>query len=307
MVNLFVKLYNHTYYYVFFLFLRLAYLLGLYVPKKTETFLDMDHKYTSPLKTKFLATFDNEGQKESTKNTNYNENIDSIFYDKKAFVVCVTEPDNHVEKIWKTRIIFEYTARGNIIMFYDAYKLGFSFYCDQKVVSYDILNAAAMKYVTLFRCRDFFIDETITPPEKSSPFVKLYFTEEKKEVKEANDKKMENNPFAKLRNYAKENINEKTGKYGNLSKMVTKNSDKTTDEKNEKNANEPEKMKNKFLYLGKINNFTMTQFVEKKRKVLAKFTSPLLENIKIDANVQKEQISYKTFKNFLKTSKTMVE
>jgi len=165
--------------------------------------------------------------------------------------------------------------------------------------------AAAMKYVTLFRCRDFFIDETITPPEKSSPFVKLYFTEEKKEAKEAKETKeakeakIENSPFAKFRNYAKENPNEKTGTsgtYGNVSKMVTQKDEKTTDEK------EPEKMKNKFLYLGKINNFTMTQFVEKKRKVLAKFTSPLLENIKIDANVQKEQISYKDFKKYMNTS-----
>jgi hypothetical protein len=59
------------------------------------------------------------------KNT-INENIAPIFYNKKDFNNFMMEGETHVEKIWRTRILFESTPRGNIIMFYDAYKLGFS-------------------------------------------------------------------------------------------------------------------------------------------------------------------------------------
>jgi hypothetical protein len=141
--------------------------MGLFIQDKNkkDSFLDLDSKYILPLKSKFLKTFENQ-------TILYNENIDPIFYDKKEFSICVSETNNRLENSWKTKMLFENTPRGNIIMFYDAYKLGFSFYSDQNVISYDILNAAAMKYVSIFRCRDFFIDETITPT--SSPFIKFY-------------------------------------------------------------------------------------------------------------------------------------
>ena len=67
-------------------------------------------------------------------------------------------------------------------------------------------------------------------------------------------------------------------------------------------TNEPEKMKNKFLYLGKMNNFKITQMAPKKRKVLAKFTSSLLDNLQLDSNVQRERISYSDFKKSMQKS-----
>jgi hypothetical protein len=91
-------------------------------------------------------------------------------------------------------------------------------------------------------------------------------------------------PFAKLRNYAKESKD-------------TKDTEKNTDEKEK----EKEKNKNKFVYLGKMNNFKILQTLPKKRKVLARFTSPLLEGIKTDAlNVQRERVSYSEFKKMIK-------
>ena len=51
-------------------------------------------------------------------------------------------------------------------------------------------------------------------------------------------------------------------------------------------------------------NFKITQMAPKKRKVLAKFTSPLLDNIKLDSNIQKERISYSDFK---KSMQKMIE
>ena len=46
----------------------------------------------------------------------------------------------------------------------------------------------------------------------------------------------------------------------------------------------------------KMNNFKIIQMAPKKRKVLAKFTSPLLDNIQLDSNIQRERISYSDFK-----------
>jgi hypothetical protein len=244
--------------------LRIAWNLGLYTPKKIETFLDIDHKYMNPLKTMFSKIFQSE--------INYNGKIDPIFYDKKAYNEYMQESNTELERIWRTRIVLENTPRGNVLMFYDAFKMGFSFYSDEKNISYDILNAVAMKYVSLYRCRDFFMDEAHVPKEKVSPFIKLYFTEDTKKPVPSTG----TNPFAKMR---KENPNAKI------------HQQKQPEEK------EPEKMKNKFLYLGKMGNALFIQPGPKKRKVLAKFTSPLLETIKMESGVQRETMSYKDFKN----------
>jgi len=287
----------YIYYYVVYSFFRLGFIFGLFVQdKKKDTFLDLDTKYILPLKTKFLKTFENQ-------NILYNENIDPVFYDKKEFSICVSESNNPLETTWRTKILFENTPRGNIFMFYDAYKLGFSFYSDQNVISYDILNAAAMKYVSIFRCRDFFIDESVTPT--SSPFIKLHFTDEPKKEVSKSDK----SAFVKLQNYSKEGPNKKQEPRKAKPYMLSNifSFEKQIQTQKIVETNEPEKMKNKFLYLGKINNFKITQIVPKKRKVLAKFTSSLLDNIKLDSNVQRERISYKDFKKSIQTSSQKLE
>ena len=183
--------------------------------------------------------------------------------------------DHRLEKL-KNCFVMEYTPLGNVLMFYDAFKMGFSFYSDEKTISYDILNAIAMKYVTMYRCLDFFVDEALVPKEKCSPFIKLYFTEEPKKVEE---NKSTLNPFAKMR---RENPNIK-------GHIKTK----------EKIVEVKELLKNKFLYLGKMNNSLFLQPAPKTRKILAKFTSPLLETIKLESGVQRERISYKDFKKSL--------
>lgn len=247
---------------------RIAYYLGLHTPKKVETFLQISHKYTDPLKKRFSDIFE--------MKLDFNKNIHPIFYNKKEYNEYMQEMNTDLEKEWKSRILLEYTPRGNVMMFYDAFKMGFSYYSDEKTISYDILNSVAMKYVTMYRCLDFFVDESVVPKDKISPFIKIYFTEE---PKKAEEKKLISNTFAKMR---RENPNTK----GAIKEPVEE-------------KKEPEKMKNKFLYLGKMNNSCFLQPAPKSRKVLAKFTSPLLETIKIESGVQRERISYKDFKKSL--------
>ena len=158
-------------------------------------------------------------------------------------------------------------------MFYDAYKLGFSFYFDQKVISYDILNAAAMKYVIMFRCRHFFMDELFIPSEHKSPLIDIHFPPEKKTL-----------PVIKKQRDDKVN--------SSWLNQILQSSDSKSKDKDE--PKEPEKMKNKFLYLGKIANYSLTQPVPKPRKVLAKFVSPELESL------GGQKMNYKDYKNWLK-------
>jgi hypothetical protein len=168
------------------------------------------------------------------------------------------------------------------------------------VISYEILNAAAMKYVSIFRCRDFFIDESISLT--SSPFIKIHFIDEPKKEISKSDK----SAFVKLQNYSKENHHKKqhVPNKSLLSKLFSFEKLKQPVPKTRESEAEAEaeKMKNKFLYLGKIHNFKITQPAPKKRKVLARFTSPLLDNIKLDSNVQRERISYSDFKKSIQKS-----
>lgn len=156
----------------------------------------------------------------SVCNSNYffSGNIHSCFYSKKDLDSELSHSDNSLEKEWKTRILIDNTPRGNIIMFYDVYKNGFSYYSDDNNVPYRILNAVAMKYVLMFCCRDFFVDETCVPVDHLSPLIKVFFKNEKEnESNSTYDRPakkdqglvttaeknidVKNGPFAKFKNY----------------------------------------------------------------------------------------------------------
>lgn len=255
------------FYYLIYLWWRLLFIMGVYTrPVHNKSFIEENSEYINPIKRRFLLTFESASQ--------FDENIDPLFYNKKEYTEHMMETKNELEPKWRRRMIIENTPRGNIIMYYDAYKLAFAFYCDQKVVSYDVLNAVAMKYVVHFRCRHFFLDEFIVPKENLSPFIKIHFTEDVK-PKQMNDTKK---TFAKLRDYTKDNPNTKKSKPDPQP--------------------EPERKQNTFVYLGKTNNFQILQAFPKPKRVLANFTSPLLESL--NTSVQREVLSYRQFKDLAK-------
>ena len=192
---------------------------------------------------------------------------------------------NDIERLWKTRILYESTPRGTIMMYYDIYKQGFAYYADQNGVPYSILNGMAMKYVVTFFCRDLFFDEETITVERMPPLVKI-FDDDDKPVKETvnNDKtknknhetkkniEKENQPFAKLKNYQNTETNP--------------NAKKTIDDK----PIEKPKIKNKFISLGKMHNFSVIQRRPKQlRGISTKATS--------HEGLFAGKISYKDFKN----------
>jgi hypothetical protein len=238
--------------------------------------------YTEKHLTVFMNSFEN-------NKMNKNLNIDPVFYSKEKYVDLLKNEDNELEKEWKKRILIEYTPRGNVFMFYDPYKLGFSYYCDQ-YVPHNILNAVAMKYVLKFQCRDFFMDEYVVPESSASPLLNLVI--EEKKVKENQDKldsniknRLRNAPFAKFKTYnrALSTINEDTKKEGSQNVPP------------EKQAPEKQKEINRFINLGKTMNFSMLQPVMKKKSNNL-FQSKLASSLFDNSSVQKEVFSYRQFK-----------
>lgn len=113
--------------------------------------------YGSKYKVDFLRTYQEDSKMD------WNSNIDDVVRDPAQFAEVMKEANNEYEKMWRCRILIETTPRGNVIMFYDLYKRAFSYYCDNGAMPYDIMNSVAMKYVVMFRCRDFFVDSKYVP------------------------------------------------------------------------------------------------------------------------------------------------
>lgn len=256
--------------YYYFLFTVRQFLIRLNILKAPPKPVDPIEEYIKPRKAKLLRTYETD--------LNLNTNIDTRIYNKKTFSELLKDEANDVERLWKTRILYESTPRGTIMMYYDIYKQGFAYYADQNGVPYSILNGMAMKYVVTFFCRDLFFDEDTITIERMPPLVKI-FEDDDKPVKETGNKdkdkntnKNENQPFAKLKNYKNVETNP--------------NAKKTIDDK----PLEKPKMKNKFISLGKMNNFSVIQRKPKQlRGISTKETS--------HEGLFTGKISYKDFKN----------
>ena len=230
---------------------------------------------------RFLKTYD-------STNT-YNDNIDSCFYEKDQLKEILKPKDNNLEVEWKRRIMYESTPRGNIIMYYDPYKLGFVYYCDTNTISYSILNAAAMKYCLAYRCRDFFVDNEITPFENPSVLIPIHYNEPPKKKDKKSKTSINNSVFAKLKDYSQKTESKQTNKLDDK--------DKNNDEKEVVNKiKEKDKCKNRFIYMGKMYNFNLLQPMKKTVNKMNGFSSQYLEDFNGELEVQERALSYKDYK-----------
>ena len=236
--------------------------------------IDITKEYNSKHTNAFLETY-------KQSNSDMNSNIDQVFYSKEDYTKTMRDINNELEIKWKQKTLIEQTPKGNIIMFYDPYKQGFSYYSDSQPIPYAILNAVAMKYVRIYRCRDFFIDDETTPEKEPSPFIQIHMVEKKK-TKDANKNNSDklifkDAPFAKLKNYKKE-------------KQLNKTNTETKSDK-------PERVfyRNKFISLGPIRNYTIIQSIKKENK-LNGFKTNLLSGVVSESKLQNEVMNYKDFK-----------
>ena len=254
--------------------------IGLWFSKyfiKDEIPVKTIRTFTDEFNERYKETFLN--YRKSGKN-DVNDNIEKEFYNKESFKEILEKDGNVLESNWKSRILMENTPRGNVYMFYDPYKLGFAYYSDVNSIPYHTLNAVAMKYCRIFKCMDFFIDQNIVSKENESPLVKIHHIEKKKnndatDVKKTNRKLAEDGPFAKLKNYNEDKV-----------KIETKD--------NKKDKKHINILTNRFIAMGKIYNMNI---LYKKPKDVVGFSSPLLDTLKNETNLQKDVMSYKDYKN----------
>jgi len=272
-VNYVLKIFYYTYGYLSRVYI---FFVPLPIQMPVPTIIDFTNKYIKNNKKRFLDTFEN-------PLAIINVNVEPEFYDKKQHKIICSENSNILEKNWKQRVLFETTPRGNIIMFYDAFKLGFAYYSDSYNLPYHLLNAVAMKYVMTFCCRDFFVDDQITPKDSPSPLIKIHAEELEKKDKVKKVANRTNNasksPFAKLKDYKK--IDQKT----------------CNDNKNIIKESQHEYNTNRFICLGKTINFQFIQPTLKESNRLNGFKSNLLEHLSGETTLQKQVMNYADFKN----------
>jgi len=187
-----------------------CYIISKYstTPKFTE-----EEEFILSIKTRFLNWILRE---------NTSSNILPIFYKKEELTEYMKTSNTEIEQIWKSRIQLTCTPRGNIVMFYDPYKMGFCYYSDQNILSYDILNAVAMKYVMIYWCANFFIDEVILPDTKNP--LKIHFISEDLPI----SKRIQLHTLKKMK----------------IPPSQIKNT-----------------LRNKFIYLGNLRNFSICQTI----------------------------------------------
>lgn len=256
----------------FLFFVYLMRLAGFWLPGKTIlSDIDIFENTIYPSFLKFVDCDNVDNYREK------NQNIDPIFYYRKGLVEVMKNENNNIEKQWNARVLIQYTPRGNIIMFYDAYKGGFAYYSDHTAIPIRILNAVAMKYVMRFFCLDFFVDE-IALKNNTSPIIPLLDEEDREEnekIKKVLTRLSENTkvdaekmPFLKPKNY-----------------QATVEADTTAVEPVNK-----EKRINKFIHLGKINNYSILQ---KKKKIHISPIDKQLEEMDEFKNVSWEEYKIK--------------
>ena len=220
----------------------------LYNNKSSKTVSELKNQTT----TTKIQNFLNESEKILSalvnNNTEYpNTNIESVVYDNEKMKEVITEENNSIEMRWKSNILFMNTPVGNIVMCYDIFKHGFIYYADF-TISYEILNAVAIKYVKKFCCLDFFVDEYSI--ELNSSLLKMWKEEQLKEIDEKNNK------IKKVLGHNNHELFVKPKKT-NINSDIYK-------------VPEIEKKRNKFIYLGKINNFHFLQHKTLKQSVNTK-------------------------------------
>lgn len=229
----------------------------------------------------FIRLFDEAAEKSG----DVNANIGEVFGDKAKYKETMEIYDNEVEKEWKRRILMDTTPRGNVMMYYDPYKLAFAYLADN-FIPYAILNGVAMKYVKMYKCRDFFVDEFVVPEGKVSCIAPLIrSTDEKPDAAKVNggiDKKtLDSAPFAKLKSYNQ----------GSLAASQTPNSARNMPSASSNGAKAATAYKkqqmNTFVYLGKTSNLSLIQKTPR-QNTLNGFHTSLVNSKKISWSQFKE-------------------
>lgn len=229
-------------------------------PKKLATIPYVETQYDKSCK-KYANLYGKETNDE-------NSNIDPVLYDFVKRKEVFASADNDFEKQWKSRILMENTPRGNVMMYFNPYLLSYHYYSDEQIIPYKILEQVATKYVVMYRCKDFFIDVEKRPGNKILEVLQ-------KEEDSLKSKKMKVNDITKCVNIHSES-KDVFAALKDYRSEATKPTDKAIKPTDPNGLNEPTKKKveepkfsNKFVRIGKMCEFNITQKpVDKKIKAV---------------------------------------
>ena len=226
--------------------------------------LDYDQKYQ-----KYIKYY------KEAADADANSNIGPDLYEYDARKTLFAEEKNETERLWKTRILYESTERGNILFYYNPYRLSFEYYSDAQIIPYKILQYVAKKYVSMNRCRDFYIDMVDRPANKMVVVLR-------KEEEAMKSKKMKVNDITKLVDKElanKDNIFESLKEHRTVSGppsavgspsvsgppiAVSSTAPQGPKVTNKESKEKPLEFANKYVRLGKISEFNITQKPPKK-------------------------------------------
>lgn len=201
------------------------------------------------------------------KSPDANINIDPNLYDYEKRKDIFKEEKNECEEHWKRKLMYEFTPRGNVIVYYNPYKHAFMYYSDENSIPYNIMQYVAKKYAVMFRCRDFFIDPDTFP---NNPILEVMKKEEealKVKSKKVNDitklidkdLNMNNKDiFATLKDYKPATGKPAASAADNplTNKLI---SDKFASGSNDAKTPIKNKFSNTFVRLGKTREFNIIQ------------------------------------------------
>ena len=175
------------------------------------------------------------------------------------------ELEERIERIHLMKII-ENTPLGNVLMYYDKNNKTFC-YQGPKNIPFKYLETVARKYVQIFNCHPLYID-TSRELEKAEELLKKQREQEKMKQEDVNQKDNNDDVFANLKNYKKQNLNisediNHKSEIQNIKRLVDdkKNiplveslNDKQNQNKNKnKNLLAPARS-NRFTYKGKLDS-----------------------------------------------------
>ena len=208
----------------------------------------------TPVETQYEKTCKKYAEFYRKESADENSNIDPVLYNFDKRKDIFASVDNELEKQWKSRILIENTPRGNVMIYFNPYLLSYQYYSDEQIIPYKILEQVATKYVIMFRCKDFFIDPEKRPSNKILEVLQ-------KEEDSLKSKKMKVNDITKCVNIQSESkdVFAALKDYRSEAKPTElTNTDTKADTKAKKKVEEP-KFSNKFVRIGKMCEFNITQ------------------------------------------------
>ena len=206
----------------------------------------------------------------NTVTADENSNIDPVLYDFLKRKEVFASGDNEYEKQWKSRILIENTPRGNVMIYFNPYLLSYHYYSDEQIIPYKILEQVATKYVVMYRCKDFFIDVEKRPGNKILEVLQKEEDSLKSKKMKVNDitkcvniQSESKDVFAALKDYRSEAKTTEV-KTTEVKTTEVKTTEAKTTEVKEAKANpkkkvEEPKFSNKFVRIGKMCEFNITQ------------------------------------------------